>query len=168
MSLDALNHLPPSAAKEAFLTCCGAESWADAMVNARPYADHSLLYETADRIWHGLAAEDWREAFDHHPRIGDLDSLKAKYAATRHWAEGEQSGAAQASEEVLQALAEGNRKYEAAFGHLFIVCATGKTAEEMLGLLRTRLQNHPDRELRIAAEEQRKITRIRLEKLIHA
>jgi 2-oxo-4-hydroxy-4-carboxy-5-ureidoimidazoline decarboxylase len=167
VTLDALNQLPSNAAKEAFLTCCGADRWADAMVNARPYADSSMLFEAADRIWHGLAAEDWREAFDHHPRIGDLDSLKARYAATRQWAEGEQSGAVQASEAVLTALAEGNRKYEAAFGHLFIVCATGKTAEEMLNLLHARLPNHPDRELRIAAEEQRKITRIRLEKLIH-
>jgi 2-oxo-4-hydroxy-4-carboxy-5-ureidoimidazoline decarboxylase len=168
MTLEALNHLPPSAAKEAFLKCCGADRWADAMVNSRPFADQRMLYETADRIWHGLAAEDWREAFDHHPRIGDLDSLKAKYADTRQWAEGEQAGAAQASDAVLTALAEGNRKYETYFGHLFIVCATGKTAEEMLDLLHARLPNHPDRELRIAAEEQRKITRIRLEKLIHA
>ena len=168
MSLDALNQLPASAAKEAFLTCCGAERWADAMASARPFPDAATMYATADRIWRGLSPQDWREAFEHHPRIGDLDSLKAKYAHTRHWAAGEQAGAATASDTVLEALAEGNRKYEAAFGHLFIVCATGKSAEEMLDLLQSRLPNDPQVELGIAAEEQRKITRIRLEKLIHA
>ncbi|MNT52311.1 OHCU decarboxylase [compost metagenome] len=122
----------------------------------------------AEHIWRGLGPEDWKEAFEHHPRIGDLDSLKAKYANTRDWAAGEQSGAASAPEEVLQALAEGNQTYEAKFGHLFIVCATGKTAKEMLDLLQARLPNAPQVELGIAADEQRKITRLRLEKLIHA
>ena len=168
MTLASLNLLAPPAAKKAFLTCCGAERWADAMVSARPFPDVGTLYVSAARIWHGLAPEDWREAFDHHPRIGDLDSLKAKYAHTRDWAAGEQAGANGASEEILLALAAGNLTYEAKFGHLFIVCATGKTAKEMLDLLHARLPNDPQVELVVAAEEQRKITRIRLEKLIRA
>ncbi len=109
---------------------------------------------------------DWLEAFAAHPRIGDVDALRAKFAATAAWASGEQAGVAGASESTLRALAEGNRDYEAKFGHIFIVCATGKTADEMLGLLRERLANEPDAELAVAAAEQAKITAIRLRKLL--
>ncbi len=166
MTLQTLNQLPPAAAKEALLRCCGADRWAEALVKSRPYADSSALFEMADRIWRGLEEADWREAFLQHPRIGDIDSLKAKYADTRQWAQGEQAGASDASEEVLQALADGNQRYEAKFGHLFIVCATKKSADDMLAIMNDRLPNPPDLELGIAAEEQRKITRIRLEKMI--
>lgn len=167
-TLEALNLLDAEAAAEAFRRCCGSERWAQGMVAARPYADAAALYEAADRIWAGLTREDWLEAFAQHPRIGDLDSLKAKYANTKLWAKGEQAGAEGASMEVLQALSTGNQQYEARFGYLFIVCATGKRADEMLAILKERLPNDPDREVRLAAEEQRKITRIRLEKLITA
>lgn len=166
MRLEDLNSLAPTDAATEFERCCGSQAWSMAMVAHRPFADAAALFDAADRLWAGLSPKDWLEAFTHHPRIGDIDSLKAKYANTKQWAQGEQSGASHASDEVLQALAEGNQQYEAKFGYLFIVCATGKTAAEMLEILRARLPHDRDLELGLAAEEQRKITRIRLEKLI--
>jgi 2-oxo-4-hydroxy-4-carboxy-5-ureidoimidazoline decarboxylase len=132
----------------------------------RPFADTNALLASADEVWAGLGPADWKEAFAHHPRIGDKQALRERFAATRQWAAGEQAGVSGASEAALDALAEGNRDYESRFGHIFIVCATGKTAEEMLALLRERLGNDPEIEERIAAGEQAKITRIRLEKLL--
>ena len=166
MTLDDLNNLPEAAAIDAFTKCCGAHRWANKMAHARPFKDDAALYAMADEIWEQLGQEDWLEAFTHHPKIGDMDSLRAKFANTKEWASGEQSGTASASEETLQGLADGNRDYEARFGHIFIVCATGKSADEMLGLLRARLGNDPAHEIRVAAAEQAKITRIRLEKLL--
>jgi len=166
MTLDHLNTLPEEEARVAFLRCCGATQWARQMTTRRPFANPEVLFAAADEIWAGLSQDDWLEAFAHHPRIGDLDSLRTRFAGTRAWAEGEQAGAATASEEVLHALAEGNRAYEERFGYIFIVCATGKSADEMLGLLHVRLPNTPTAELPVAAEEQRKITRLRLEKLL--
>lgn len=168
MTLALLNAMDSDQAREALIRCCGSDRWVEAMVRNRPFGEPEELYRAADRIWRELSGADWKVAFAHHPRIGDLDSLKAKYANTRQWAEGEQSGAAGAPEEVLQALAEGNRQYEEKFGYLFIVCATGKSAAEMLEILRSRLPNSPGVELGVAAEEQRKITRLRLEKMITA
>ena len=136
------------------------------MTAHRPFADAAALFALADACWAGLSRDDWLEAFAHHPRIGDVEGLRTRFANTRAWAAGEQAGTASASEAVLQALTEGNRAYEARFGYIFIVCATGKSAEEMLGLLHARLPNDPAAELPIAAEEQRKITRLRLEKLL--
>ena len=164
--LHTLNALPAEEARAAFLRCCGSSWWADVMAGRRPYRDEAELFAVAEGLWPSLSRADWLEAFAHHPRIGDVEGLRKKFGATRAWAEGEQAGAAEASEEVLEALAEGNRAYEARFGYIFIVCATGKTAAEMLALLRARLPNDPETELRIAAEEQRKITRLRLEKLL--
>ena len=112
-----------------------------------------------------MTAADWREAFAHHPKIGDVESLRRKFASTSVWTAGEQSGVVGAEEAVLTALAEGNAAYEARFGYIFIVCATGKSAGEMLEILQTRLLSGPRTELRVAAEEQKKITRLRLEKL---
>jgi len=130
------------------------------MAFRRPYRDAADLLETADRVWWDLAPADWREAFAAHPRIGErkLDGEER----SRRWSADEQAGAAGAREAVLAELAAANRTYEERFGHIFIVCATGKSADEMLGLLRARLANNPQTELRIAAEEQRKITRLRL------
>jgi 2-oxo-4-hydroxy-4-carboxy-5-ureidoimidazoline decarboxylase len=136
------------------------------MLARRPFASVESLYETADKVWIWLYEEDWLEAFTHHPKIGDIDSLRAKFANTKAWAEGEQSGVEAASEEVLQGLAAGNSAYEAKFGYIFIVCATGKSAGEMLAILNSRLPNDPAVELQLAAVEQQKITRIRLEKLL--
>jgi 2-oxo-4-hydroxy-4-carboxy-5-ureidoimidazoline decarboxylase len=135
------------------------------MTNRRPFASGDEVLQSADAIWNSLDRPDRLEAFAAHPRIGDLDSLRKKFATTADLACGEQSGVAGAGEYVIRALAEGNREYEAKFGHIFIVCATGKTSAEMLAILRERLPNDPDTELCIAAAEQAKITRLRLEKL---
>src|SRR5262245_36908475 len=164
--LSHLNALPGDEAKEALRRCCGASRWVDAMAARRPFPDARALFAAADEVWAGLGPADWREACGHHPRIGDKQALRERFASTRQWAAGEQSGVSGASEETLDELEKGNRDYEARFGHIFIVCATGKGAEEMLGLLRQRLGNDPATESRIAAAEQAKITRLRLEKLL--
>ncbi len=165
-ALSRLNSLPGDEAKKALRRCCGASRWVDAMAARRPFPDAKALLSAADEVWAGLGPADWREAFAHHPRIGDKEALRERFSAIRQWAAGEQSGVSAASETVLDALARGNRDYEARFGHIFIVCATGKGADEMLGLLRQRLVNAPEAEGQIAAAEQAKITRIRLEKLL--
>jgi 2-oxo-4-hydroxy-4-carboxy-5-ureidoimidazoline decarboxylase len=165
MNVDSLNSLPADAARAALLRCCGSQRWADAMIAHRPFASADDVYRAADEIWASLDRADWLQAFDGHPKIGDLDSLRRKFASTADWASGEQAGVAGAGDDIITSLAEGNRDYEARFGYIFIVCATGKTAAEMLTILRDRLNNDADSELRIAAAEQAKITRLRLEKL---
>lgn len=166
MTLDAFNALPVESARGELLRCCGCARWAGAVLEARPFRDKASLLAASDAAWAGAGEPEWREAFSHHPRIGGKDALREKFAATRAWAKGEQSGAAAASEAVLDALAAGNAAYERKFGHIFIVCATGKSAAEMLDLLKSRLSNDAGTELRLAAAEQNKITKIRLEKLI--
>ncbi len=136
------------------------------MTARRPFADEGALFEAARAVWRKLGPADRLEAFAAHPRIGDLEHLRERFASTRAWAAGEQGGVAKATEDELRRLAEGNRRYEERFGFLFIVCATGKSAGEMASLLEARLANPPGEELRIAAREQEKITRIRLEKLL--
>lgn len=166
MTLDELNNLPAHEAIEAFTKCCGAHRWVHKMAHKRPFRDTADLLASADDLWEQLGEEDWLEAFTHHPKIGDLSSLRAKFANTQAWASGEQAGTAAATEAVLTGLADGNAQYEARFGYIFIVCATGKSAQEMLDLLRARLGHSPAHEIRIAAAEQAKITRLRLEKLL--
>lgn len=138
------------------------------MAQRFPFQNKEELLAAAEEVWFKLLPNDWLEAFAHHPKIGDLNSLRAKFASTRQWAEGEQASVSTASEEVLRALAEGNAAYERKFGYIFIVCATGKSAEEMLAILQARLPNEHATELFLAAVEQSKITRIRLEKLLGA
>lgn len=166
MTLAYFNNLAQASALAELLRCCGATRWAVAMAQRRPFGSEAELLTAAEEIWQNLAPEDWREAFLHHPKIGDLAGLRAKFASTRQWSEGEQAGVAGAAEEILHALAQGNEAYERKFGFIFIVCATGKSAEEMLALLQQRLPNEPELELKIAAAEQAKITKIRLEKLL--
>lgn len=166
MTLETFNALSSDAARAELLRCCGCARWADAVLAARPYRDKAALLAASDAAWARTGEAEWREAFSHHPRIGGKDALREKFAATRAWAKGEQSGAAAASDAVLDALAAGNAAYEKKFGHIFIVCATGKSAAEMLDLLQSRLPNDAGTELRLAAGEQNKITKIRLEKLI--
>ncbi|ATB43816.1 hypothetical protein CYFUS_009296 [Cystobacter fuscus] len=161
-----LNGQPAEQAQVEFSRCCGSTRWAEAMTRARPFASEAALYERAEALWAQTGPEDWREAMTHHPRIGDVSRLREKFKATGAWSEQEQQGMRGAGEDVIQALADGNREYEARFGFIFLVCATGKSASEMLGLLRERMNNPPDQELRVAAGEQGKITRIRLEKLL--
>jgi 2-oxo-4-hydroxy-4-carboxy-5-ureidoimidazoline decarboxylase len=165
-ALERLNKLLASEARAELMRCCGSSRWADGMVRSRPFRDAEHLFAEAAWLWKQTGPEDWREAFTHHPRIGDVSQLRAKFAATANWSSQEQGGVSGADEAVLQGLAEGNAEYEKRFGFIFLVCATGKSAAEMLGLLRARLDNASDEELRIAAEEQAKITRIRLEKLL--
>jgi len=166
LTLAEFNALPPDAARLELLKCCHAVRWADEMLARRPFATAVNLFAAADAVWDSLDDRDFLEAFEGHPRIGDIESLRKKFASTAAWAAGEQSGTTAAAEATLAGLAEGNRAYEARFGHIFIVCATGKSAEEMLAILQDRLPNAPAAELRLAAAEQAKITRIRLEKLI--
>ncbi|MSP63303.1 MAG: 2-oxo-4-hydroxy-4-carboxy-5-ureidoimidazoline decarboxylase [Myxococcales bacterium] len=168
MNIAELNAASEGEARAALLRCCGAARFVDGMLARRPFADQAALLDAARAVGASLGDDDWREAFTHHPRIGDLRSLRAKYAATATWAEGEQAAAAMANEQVLTGLAVGNLAYEARFGHIFIVCATGKSAPEMLALLRARMNNPPAVELGIAAGEQEKITLLRLEKLLEA
>ena len=165
-ALRRLNEQPATEAREELLRCCGSSRWAEAMTARRPFADERALYAAAEDVWWTLGEADWREAFAHHPKIGDKEALRARFASTRTWAAGEQSGVASATEDVLTALAEGNQTYEDRFGYIFIVCATGRTAPEMLARLRERLPHSPPEEIRIAAGEQAKITRLRLEKLL--
>lgn len=166
MTLDELNRLSPAEATAAFRRCCGASRWVETMSRGLPYSSPAGVLESAESAADGLAREDWLEAFSHHPRIGDVAALRERFASTAAWASDEQRGAAAASERTLEALAAGNRAYEERFGYIFIVCATGRSADEMLGLLRARLDNDPDREASIAAEEQRRITRLRLHRLL--
>jgi 2-oxo-4-hydroxy-4-carboxy-5-ureidoimidazoline decarboxylase len=165
MDVAALNAMSPDAARAALLRCCGSHRWADAMTARRPFASADDLFHVADAVWASLDRVEWLNAFAVHPRIGDLDSLRKKFATTADWARAEQAGVARVDVQVVRGLADGNRQYEAKFGYIFIVCATGKTAAEMLAILRERLDNDPETELRIAAAEQAKITRLRLEKL---
>jgi 2-oxo-4-hydroxy-4-carboxy-5-ureidoimidazoline decarboxylase len=148
----------------AWLTrCCGSTRWVEDMLARRPFASREALQRAARETWWALDPDDWREAFGHHPAIGDRHALGARFAATRDLSEKEQSGVTGASEDVLDALAAGNRAYEQTFGYIFIVCATGLSAEQMLRLLHDRLRNDPVKEIRIAAEEQASITAIRLD-----
>jgi len=165
LQLDVLNG-DPEKAREFLLHCCAGARWVEAMLAHRPFRDPKHVYDCAAICWRRLERADWLEAFSQHPRIGDLSGARALGDTERAWAEGEQSGAARAAESVRLALAEGNREYERKFGHVFIVCATGKSGEEMLALLRQRLNHPPEAELAIAAAEEEKITRIRLEKLL--
>ena len=166
MELAKLNELTHADATTAFMQCCTATAWVEQLVQARPFASADELKTKADAIWSTLTEKDFLEAFDGHPKIGDVGSLKAKYANTKALASGEQSSVNEASDEVINALAAGNTAYEEKFGFIFIVCATGKSAAQMLALLEARLPNDRDTELKNAAEEQRKIYHIRLEKLL--
>jgi 2-oxo-4-hydroxy-4-carboxy-5-ureidoimidazoline decarboxylase len=165
MNVARLNALPVAEAQRELARCCGATRWVDGMCARRPFADAAAVYAAADAVWATMAETDWLEAFSRHPKIGDIGQLREKFAATSAWAASEQAGARAASEATLQRLQAGNAAYEAKFGFIFIVCATGKTAAEMAALLDGRLGNDRATELRRAAAEQAKITRIRLEKL---
>ena len=166
MTLAELNALPDGEAAAALLTCCGSPRWAREMAGRRPFGGVTELLSAGDEAWWRLDAADWDDAFAAHPRIGERKAAPAQGAQAAAWSAQEQSGAASAGEDVAAALAEGNRAYEQRFGRIYIVCATGKTAEEMLDILRARLANDAETELRVAAGEQAKITRLRLEKLI--
>jgi allantoicase len=161
-----LNELSPAAARDVLKRACGATGWVEAMLNSRPFASSAALLARADTIWRELESRDYLEAFSHHPEIGaNQAELRERFASTAALSEREQLGAAHADEATLQALRDKNRAYREKFGHVFIVCASGKTASQMLTLLEQRLENSSAVELAIAAAEQAKITRLRLERL---
>jgi 2-oxo-4-hydroxy-4-carboxy-5-ureidoimidazoline decarboxylase len=165
MQFTEFNQLSSEKRKEELSKCCGSSAWIEKMNGLFPFSDKIALFQKAEEVWRSLPQKDWLEAFEHHPRIGDIKSLMEKFATTAKWAEAEQSSVQQASQEIIEELAKGNNAYEEKFGYIFIVCATGKSAEEMLYLLKSRLPNKPEDEIKIAAAEQAKITKIRLEKL---
>jgi len=153
-----VNALSDERARAALQRCCGARHWVDAMLAARPFVHDAELLASAERVWWKLGRADWLEAFAHHSRIGER--------AGDAWSRREQAGVDGAGEDTRSALAQRNRDYEKRFGYVFLICATGKTAEEMLDALRGRLTHDPATELRIAAKEQANITRLRLDSLV--
>lgn len=155
-----------SEAEAAFLDCCGSQEWARAMVRERPFKMVESVFTSAGRIWRGLSLADYLEAFAAHPKIGSKKAARSQKPRAAGWSAGEQARAASAEKEVLEQLREANRLYEDKFGFIFIVCATGKTAGEMLAICKARLGNSVQSELAIAADEQFKITEIRLRKLL--
>jgi allantoicase len=166
LEIDGFNHLPDERARELLLDCCGSERWALQVLAERPFSSLKDLLEAADRCWAGLGPDDRLEAFRHHPPIGARKAQKEQSEVARRWSAGEQAMAQKASSEMLKQLAKANKAYEMHFGHVFLICATGKTTAEIFESLQQRRLNDPEIELQNAAEEQRKITRIRLEKLL--
>jgi 2-oxo-4-hydroxy-4-carboxy-5-ureidoimidazoline decarboxylase len=166
MTLHDLNQLPEEQRAEALLKCCGSSRWVEKMQHFFPADDLVELLNDAEEQWYECTEADWLEAFTHHPKIGDVESLTKKFASTAQWASGEQGAVASADVGTIEALAKGNDAYEQKFGFIFIVCATGKSAAEMLQLLEQRLPNTREQELKIAMEEQLKITQLRLQKLL--
>jgi 2-oxo-4-hydroxy-4-carboxy-5-ureidoimidazoline decarboxylase len=165
LSVAEMDALPTDEAERLLASCCGVRAWVARMIERRPFGDVATLLRAADEIWWSLGPEQWREAFAHHPRIGERDAA-GQASRARAWSAGEQRGVADASAEIREALAEGNREYERRFGHIYLVSAAGKSAEELLAVLHSRLWNDAATELRVAAGEQAKITRDRLLKLL--
>ncbi len=166
MNINELNKQTTEQATHTFMQCCTASAWVKRMVDARPYAHAQALKEAADVNWQNLSEADYFEAFEGHPKIGDVSSLRAKYANTKELAGNEQGLVKQANDDTLKILAQGNSDYEQKFGFIFIVCATGKSAQQMSDLLQARLPNSKADELINAAEEQRKIFQIRIDKAL--
>ncbi len=159
MTIEELNSIPAARLRDILLECCGSTAWAARMALKRPFRSASELLSAADEVWWALGDEDWLEAFSGHPQIGDRKNIGK-------WSSEEQRGMDNAATETAKAMQELNRIYKQKFGWIFVVCATGKTAEEMRELLKQRLANNRVDEIRIAAGEQAKIARLRLEKLL--
>ena len=164
--LERLNLLPASEAENELLKCCGSPEWAARVIAERPFKNMADLMAKADRVWCSLEPRDWLEAFHNHPKIGEKKAAAKTAVEAQKWSEDEQSGIRNSAQQTMDALTEMNRQYEEKFGFIFIVCATGKSSEEMLAILRARLENPAGMELRMAAAEQAKITQLRLRKLI--
>lgn len=165
MTLAEFNLLSNAKVQELLFKCCGCTAWAEQLAHEIPFASIRELKHKSDNIWFSCDHSSWMEAFTHHPKIGDLKSLEEKFASTKHLASAEQSGIDSSATEVLKQLKEGNDRYEDKFGYIFIVCATGKSADEMLSLLQQRLNNDRSDEIKIAINEQNKITHLRLNNL---
>jgi 2-oxo-4-hydroxy-4-carboxy-5-ureidoimidazoline decarboxylase len=166
VKLSELDALPEAQAAELLEACCGSTRWIAAMLARRPFGDPETLFAAAAASWEALGPDDWREAFARHPRIGEARSAMPQGEQGRSWSAGEQGAVSSAEGPVRQALAAVNREYERRFGFIYVACATGKSAEALLDLLRRRLGNSQEQELGVAAAEQQKITRLRLAKLL--
>jgi OHCU decarboxylase len=166
--LERLNSLPANQAQAEFLKCCGSTRWAREMTAARSFANADELLERGDAVWQSLSPQDWLDAFHAHPKIGEQKAADTQSEQAQNWSAQEQSGVQSASASTAAALAAANREYEQRFGFIFIVCATGKTSDEMLAILTERLRNDAQTELNNAAEEQRKIMRLRLLKSLES
>lgn len=158
--------MPREEAAELLRSCCGATSWVNAMLDRRPYESATRLLDDADVAWATTSVDDWHEAFSHHPRIGEKAARGKQTGLGSAWSEAEQKEIQVASSSTHDQMSLVNIAYERKFGHIYIVNARGKSANDLLGIARSRLKNDPEKELRIAAEEVREITRLRLEKLI--
>lgn len=166
--IERLNDLPSDEAAAELLKCCGSSRWARAVASRRPFGSADELMRAADEVWWSLGAADWLEAFSRHPKIGERKAAAGQSRQESAWSAGEQSKMTEADDAAREEMARLNRVYAEKFGHIFIVCATGRTPAEMLALLRARLTNDAETEIRVAAEEQRRITRLRLQKLLEA
>jgi len=161
-----IDTLTPDLAERELKNCCGSTTWVQQMIDARPFETWDELENVAEEMWFGLQAADWHEALAAHPRIGETKAAPSQAAAAAKWSSDEQSRVAQANGPTIAKLADVNRRYEERFGHIYIICATGRSADEMLAIAEERLNNEPEKELRVAAEEQMKITKLRLMKLV--
>ena len=161
-----LNTLTAEEATKELRQCCGSTRWTEQMTDDRPYSTLESLIMHADRVWWSLMPDDWLEAFRSHPKIGEKKTSEKVSAQSQQWSGQEQAGVSRASQETTDSLAALNRAYEQKFGFIFIICASGKTSEEMLAALHERLNHDSDTELRLAAAEQAKITELRLKKLL--
>lgn len=164
MTLEEFNNLDREEAKKLLFTCCGSTKWVNGVMKYFPFNSISEIKILSDKIWFTCDYDDKLEAFSHHPKIGEKN-IADRHASTREWAGEEQSGVRYSDEAILNALHEANIRYENNFGFIFIVCATGKSAGEMLSMLNERINNNLNKEIQIAAEEQKKITHIRIDKL---
>jgi carbon-monoxide dehydrogenase small subunit len=158
------NQLDAVEAVQQILPCCGSRAWAEQLVEARPFVNATALLQTSDNIWFGLPVKDWDQAFSSHPRIGEKRAPVSATTQSATWSAEEQGGVAHSSGAIQARLKYANESYEQRFGRTYIVCATGKTAEQMLEILERRLSNDAEQELLEAVEQQRQITRLRLRK----
>jgi OHCU decarboxylase len=161
-----LNSITADEAAEALLQCCGSNRWAAEMARSRPFPSMAALLTRANQVWSSLDRRDWLESFRSHPKIGEKKAADKVSSQSQQWSGQEQAGVANAPETTIDSLTEFNRAYDQKFGFIFIICATGKTSDEILTALRERLRHEPDVELPIAAAEQSKITQLRLKKLL--
>ena len=152
-----ISDLPLEEAAAELRACCASARWVERMLSQRPFKDANEVFESAERIWWDITPAQREEAFAAHPRIGERRDARSA---------GEQAGALAAPDDMKQRLAEVNAAYEARFGRIYLVCASGKSADELLRIAEQRLHNEPEAELRIAAEEQAKITKLRLVTLL--
>ncbi|MGA8143541.1 MAG: allantoicase [Candidatus Acidiferrales bacterium] len=164
--LERVNQLTAERVSKALLDCCGSKAWVEQLVAQRPFANDAQLFDCAERIWKQLDRKEWLRAFRHHPPIGSTRPKSKQSETARQWSAGEQSAATKSAPETLAVLAAANQAYQATFGYVFLICAAGKSGDEILQSVQQRLSNDPETELHVAAEELRKIMRLRLEKLL--